>query len=118
VRGEDVVILGTLIAAQSGEHKQAETFIQEMNRQWPEDTFVQKYWLPVIRALMDIHDRRWSKAVSDLDPAAPFDIASPPSLSVATIYPAYVRGYAYLGAGDGTRAALDFRSSSIIPGWC
>jgi hypothetical protein len=45
-----VVILGTLVAAQIGDHKQAETFIQEMNRQWPEDTFVQKYWLPVIRA--------------------------------------------------------------------
>jgi DNA-binding winged helix-turn-helix (wHTH) protein/tetratricopeptide (TPR) repeat protein len=109
LRGEDVVILTALVAAQLGDHKQAETFIPEMNRQWPEDTFVQKYWLPVIRALMDIHDRQWSKAVSDLDPAAPFDFASPPSLSVATIYPAYVRGYAYLGAGDGTRAALEFQ---------
>ena len=109
VRGEDVVILAALIAAQIGDHKQAETLVQEMNRQWPEDTFVQKYWLPVIRALIDIHDRQWSKAVSDLDPAAPFDFASPPSLSVVTIYPAYVRGYAYLGAGDGTRAALEFQ---------
>jgi hypothetical protein len=67
-------------------------------------------------ALMDIHDRRWSKAVSDLDPAAPFDIASPPSLSAATIYPACVRGYAHLGAGDGTRAALEFQKLVDHPG--
>lgn len=80
-----------------------------MDRQWPENTFVQKYWLPVIRALMDMGERQWSRAVSDLDPAAQFDFASPPSLSVATIYPAYIRGYAYLGAGDGGRAALEFQ---------
>jgi DNA-binding winged helix-turn-helix (wHTH) protein/Tfp pilus assembly protein PilF len=109
VRGEDVVILTALITAQIGDRKQAETLVHEMNRQWPEDTFVQKYWLPVIRALIDIHNQQWSKAVSDLDLAAQFDFASPPSLSVVTIYPAYVRGYAYLGAGDGTRAALEFQ---------
>ena len=109
LRGKDVVILAALIAAQIGDRKQAETLIQEMNQQWPEDTFVQKYWVPVIRALMDIHEQQWSQAVSDLDPAAQFEFASPPSLSVATIYPAYVRGYAYLGAGDGTRAALEFQ---------
>jgi DNA-binding winged helix-turn-helix (wHTH) protein/Tfp pilus assembly protein PilF len=109
LRGQDVVILAALVSAQIGDSKQAETLVQEMNRQWPEDTFVQKYWLPVIRALMDIHQQQWSKAASDLDPAVQFDFASPPSLSVATIYPAYVRGYAYLGAGDGTRAALEFQ---------
>jgi DNA-binding winged helix-turn-helix (wHTH) protein/tetratricopeptide (TPR) repeat protein len=109
LRGKDVVILAALIAAQIGDRKQAETLVGEMNRQWPEDTFIQKYWLPVIRALMDIHEQKWSQAVSDLDPAVPFEFASPPSLSVATIYPAYVRGYAYLGAGDGTRAALEFQ---------
>jgi len=109
VRGEDVVILTALVAAQIGDHQQAETLVQEMNRQWPEDTFVQKYWLPVIRGLMDIHDRQWSRAVSDLDPAVQFDFATAPSLSVATIYPAYVRGFAYLGAGDGTRAAVEFQ---------
>jgi DNA-binding winged helix-turn-helix (wHTH) protein/Tfp pilus assembly protein PilF len=109
LRGQDVVILTSLVAAQIGDRKQVGTLIQEMNREWPEDTFVQKYWLPVIRAVMDIHEQQWSKAVSHLDPAAPFDFASPPSLSVATIYPAYVRGYAYLGAGDGTRSALEFQ---------
>jgi len=109
LRGQDVVILAALVAAQIGDHKQAETLVLEMNRQWPEDTFVQKYWLPVIRALMDIHMQQWSKAISDLDPAAQFDFATAPSLSVATIYPAYVRGYAYLGAGDGSRAASEFQ---------
>jgi hypothetical protein len=118
VRGEDVVILGTLVAAQIGDHKQAETFIQEMNRQWPEDTFVQKYWLPVIRALMDIHDRRWSKAVSDLDPAAPFDLASPPHCRWRPfIQPTYGATPTWARVME-LEPHWNFRSSSIIPGWC
>jgi tetratricopeptide (TPR) repeat protein len=116
LRGEDVEILTALVAAQTGGRKQVEPLTEEINRQWPEDTLVQKYWLPVIRALTDIHERQWSRAVSDLDSAAPFDFASPSSLSVATIYPAYVRGYAYLGAGDGTRAALEFQKLIDHPG--
>jgi hypothetical protein len=56
------------------------------------------------------------RAVADLDPAAQFDFASPPSLSVATIYPAYVQGYADLGAGDGARAALEFQKLVDHPG--
>ena len=35
---------------------------------------------------------------------------------MATIYPAYVRGYAYLGAGDGARAALEFQKLLDHPG--
>jgi hypothetical protein len=61
-----------------------ETLIQDLNRQWPEDIFVQKYWLPVIRPLIDIHEQQWSKAVSDLDPAEEFDFASPTKAAAAT----------------------------------
>jgi hypothetical protein len=61
--------------------KHVETLI---HRQWPEDTFVQKYWLPVIPPLIDIHKQQWSKAVSDLDPAEEFDFASPTKAAAAT----------------------------------
>jgi len=49
------------------------------------------------------------KAVSDLDSAVQLEFAGPPPLSVAPIYPAYVRGYAYLSAGDGAKAAAEFQ---------
>ncbi len=114
--GEDVQILTALVAAQGGDLKQAETLTQEMNRQRPEDTFAQKYWLPVIRALIDIREKQWSRAVSDLDAAAPLEFAGPSALSVASIYPAYVRGYAYLSAGDGARAAAEFQKLIDHPG--
>jgi hypothetical protein len=87
-----------------------------LDHESPDDTFVQRYWLPVIRAQMDLDQRQWSKAVSDLDSAAQLELAWPSALSVGAIYPAYVRGYAYLGAGDGTRAAVEFQKLIDHPG--
>jgi predicted Zn-dependent protease len=109
LRGEDVVTLTALAAAQIGDLKQAEALGHELDKQWPKGTFVQRYWLPVIRAEVDLHQGQWSKAIADLDSAATLDFASPPPLSVTTIYPAYVRGYAYLAAGDGAKAAVEFQ---------
>ena len=109
LRGEDVVTLTALAAAQIGDLKQAEALGHELDEQWPKGTFVQRYWLPVIRAEVDLHQGQSSKAIADLDSAATLDFASPPPLSVTTIYPAYVRGYAYLAAGDGAKAAVEFQ---------
>jgi predicted Zn-dependent protease len=109
LRGEDVETLTALVAAQIGDLKQAEALAQELDKLWPRGTFLQRYWLPVIRAEVDLHQGRSSKAIADLDSAATLDFASPPPLSFATLYPAYVRGYAYLAAGDGAKAAAEFQ---------
>jgi hypothetical protein len=39
----------------------------------------------------------------------PLELAGPPVLPVATLYPAYARGETYLTARDGPRAAIEFR---------
>lgn len=111
-----MVTLIALVAAQVGDLKQAEVLSRELDREWPTDTFIQRYWLPVIRAQMDLGRRQGSKAVSDLDSATQLEFASPTTLSTATIYPAYVRGYAYLEAGDGAKAAVEFQKLIEHPG--
>jgi DNA-binding winged helix-turn-helix (wHTH) protein/tetratricopeptide (TPR) repeat protein len=107
--GEDVATLTAVVAAQLGDIQQADAMSRELDRQSPNGTFIQRYWLPVIRGEIDLDRRQWSTAVSDLDSSAQSEFAWPSALSVGTIYPAYVRGYAYLGAGDGTRAAAEFQ---------
>jgi DNA-binding winged helix-turn-helix (wHTH) protein/tetratricopeptide (TPR) repeat protein len=108
-RGEDVVTLTAVVAAQVGDLQQADVLSRELDRESPSATFVQRYWLPVIRAQTHLDQRQWLKAVSDLDSAVQLEFAGPSALSVATIYPAYVRGYAYLSAGDGAKAAAEFQ---------
>jgi eukaryotic-like serine/threonine-protein kinase len=115
-RGQDIITLTAVVAAQIGDLRQAQALSQELDRESPNGTLVQKYWLPLIRAQIDIDRGQWSKALSDLDLIARMDFAWPSALSVASIYPAYVRGYAYLGAGDGNRAVTEFQKLIDHPG--
>jgi tetratricopeptide (TPR) repeat protein len=108
-RGDEVVTLAALVAATDGDVAQAEELSRKLDKQWPQGTFVQRYWLPVIRAEIDLHGHQPSKAIADLEVAAPFESGCPPGLSVPTMYPAYVRGEAFLAAGDGGKAAAEFQ---------
>jgi len=117
--GQEVMTLAAVVMARIGELKPAETVAQNMDKRWPVGTFTQKYWLPVIRAEIDLQQGQGAKAVDDLVPAAQagqLEFASPPALPVPAIYPAYVRGYAYLAVGDGSRAAAEFQKFIDHPG--
>jgi tetratricopeptide (TPR) repeat protein len=107
--GPETLTLAALVVARLGDLKHAEALSAELDKQWPAGTFIQRYWLPIIRAEIDIQQGRSSKAIDDLAVATPLELAGPSALPVATIYPAYVRGQAYLAAGDGKRASAEFQ---------
>jgi eukaryotic-like serine/threonine-protein kinase len=114
--GQDVATLTAVALVQIGSLNQAEALSHELDKQWPEGTIVQKYWLPVIRAEIDLRQARPSKAIGDLGVATPLELANPGSTAVPPMYPAYVRGQAYLAMGDGPRAATEFRKLTEQPG--
>jgi DNA-binding winged helix-turn-helix (wHTH) protein/tetratricopeptide (TPR) repeat protein len=112
-RGQDVRTLAALSMARMGRFKRAEALSQELDKEWPVGTYVQKYWLPLIRAEIDLGQGRSSKAVDDLNLATtPIEFAIPPAMPVATLYPAYVRGQAYLAAGNARKALTEFQKFS------
>jgi serine/threonine protein kinase/Tfp pilus assembly protein PilF len=108
-RGEDVTTLAALVLAQTGGIDQAEGLCRELDKQWPLGTYIQKYWLPLIRAEIDLQRHQPSKAIDDLGVPTPLELANPDPTLVATLYPAYVRGQAYLAMGDGAKAAVEFK---------
>ena len=114
--GQDVATLTAVALVQIGSVNQAEALCHELDRQWPEGTIVQKYWLPAIRAQIDLRQARPSKAIDDLGVATPLEFANPGSTAVPTLYPAYVRAQAYLAMGDGPKAATEFRKLTDRPG--
>ncbi|MGA7633194.1 MAG: protein kinase [Terriglobales bacterium] len=105
-QGKEVQVLATLVRIQIGELKQAQKLTEELDTKYPQDTFVQKYWLPVIRAALDLRQGKGAKAIDDLEPATALELAMPSSL---TLYPAYVRGQAYLATDDASKAAAEFQ---------
>jgi tetratricopeptide (TPR) repeat protein len=70
---------------------------------------VQNYWLPVIRAEVELRQGGGTKAVSLLSAAQPLDPSVADGFSISPLFPAYVLGQAYLAAGDGPRAGDQFR---------
>jgi eukaryotic-like serine/threonine-protein kinase len=113
---KNVVTLGALVMARTGDSAEARSFEQKLDQDHPADTFVQKYWLPVIRAEVELQRGKGADAVNALNSVERLDWAAPPEFSISTLYPAYVRGQAYLSAGDGERAAGEFQKVLDHPG--
>ena len=107
-------LLVALALARSGNLEQAQTLIDNLNHEFPLDTLVQNYFLPTIRAAIKLHESDASGAIDILRPAAKYDLAYPPSLN--SLYPAYIRGLAYLQLGDGRSAAAEFQRILDHPG--
>ena len=103
---KDVQVLTALVTARIGDLHKAQNLSEELDKKYPQDTFVQGYWLPVIRAALDLRQGRGSKAVDDLESAKELELGNSSAL---TLYPAYVRGQAYLATGDATKAAAEFQ---------
>lgn len=69
-------------------------------------------YLPALRALLALNRGEPSKAIEGLEMAVPYELGTPRSTIhgyFGALYPAYVRGLAYLAAHRGAEAAAEFR---------
>lgn len=115
-RDQTVLIMAALVAARTNDLSAARAYSEQLDKSYPTDTFIQKYWLPIVRAEIEVQQGNGTTAVSILNVSEPLDFAAPPAFSSSTLYPAYVRGEAYLAAGDGTKAAAEFQKLVDHPG--
>jgi hypothetical protein len=90
-----------------------------LERQYPLDTLVNNYWLPVIRASEEIVRKNPAKAIELLQPSAPYELASPVAWSGlgGPMYPAFLRGEVYLQLRRGNDAAAEYQKIVDHPGF-
>ncbi len=107
----DAQILAALALARAGDSTRAERKADELQKTFPSNTFINGYWLPTIRATIEITHRNPSKAIEFLKAAAPYEQGMvPPNPEFgALLYPTYVRGQAYLHLHQGAEAAAEFQ---------
>ena len=101
----DVMIVAGLAFAAAGDTSRAQKLAEELNHQFPLDTIIQKYWLPVIYAQIALHEDHPSRALTALEPAETYELGME---GYWPLYPVYVRGKAYLSAGRNQEAATEF----------
>jgi hypothetical protein len=76
---------------------------------------VQHYFIPTIRAAIKLRQHDPSAAIDLLRGTAKYDLAF--TGLVDSVYPAYIRGLAYLESGDGRSAAAQFQKLIDNPGF-
>jgi serine/threonine protein kinase len=105
-----------LALARAGEPSSALAITEDLGREFPSDTLLYGYWLPVIRASAELARDNPKKAIEELQATQPYDLGVPPAPTNSNFYPVYIRGLAYLAAGGGTQAAVEFQKIIDHPG--
>jgi tetratricopeptide (TPR) repeat protein len=99
-----------LAFAMAGDAARAESLAQDLNKRFPLDTQMQSLWLPAIKAQLALNRKNPSDAIRDLQPALSVEFGTIRFVNnVSCLYPTYIRGQAYLAAGQGSAAAAEFQ---------
>jgi serine/threonine protein kinase/Flp pilus assembly protein TadD len=92
-----------LAFAMSGDTPRAESLAQDLGKRFPLDTQMQSLDLPAIQAKLALDRKNPAAALNALQAASRIE------LSPSCLYHVYVRGEAYLAAGQGSAAAAEFQ---------
>jgi eukaryotic-like serine/threonine-protein kinase len=103
-----------LALARSGQTEEAGKLADQISAERPEDTLVQNYLVPTIRAAIKLQQHDPAAVIDLLRGTAKYDLAWTESFDY--VYPAYIRGLAYLKLGDGRSAAAQFQKLIDNPG--
>ncbi len=109
-----VRVESALAAAMAGDSTVAASLARELAKDFPLDTQIQGLWLPTIRGQIALDKNDSSTAVSALQPALQSDGRLELAqisfvLNLSCLHSAFVRGNAYLAAGQGRTAAAEFQ---------
>jgi eukaryotic-like serine/threonine-protein kinase len=108
--GRDVKLLSALTLARTGETARAKAIVGELEKSYPSQTVLKVYWLPTVKAAIELSSNNAAQALVSLEAAAPYEVGSPPQFwQLGTLYPAYIRGQAHLMKHDGSAAAAEFQ---------
>jgi serine/threonine protein kinase/tetratricopeptide (TPR) repeat protein len=105
----DVRVMAALALTRAGDTAGAEKLAAELDKTFPLDTLVQRYWLPTIRAGVALEGKDPNWAIELLKVARTIELGSITADLTIFLCPVYVRGEAYLMLHDGNRAAAEFQ---------
>jgi DNA-binding winged helix-turn-helix (wHTH) protein/tetratricopeptide (TPR) repeat protein len=99
-----------LAFAMAGDTARAESLAQDLGKRFPLDTQMQSLWLPAIQAQVGLKRKNPALALSSLRVASPIELGQISFVNnLSCLYPTYIRGEAYLAAGQGGAAAAEFQ---------
>ncbi len=110
-RDRDTQYGAAVAFALSGDVSRAKAIAGQLDKNYPNDTFVQLLFLPTVRGAVALRESSPDKAIQILEPASGYELGVEGGL-----LPVYVRGLAYLKTGDGRKAEGEFEKIIDHPG--
>jgi len=99
-----------LAFAMAGDTARAESLAKDLGNRFPLHAQLQSLWLPSIRAQLAPNAKNPGDTVPRLQAAAQIELGAIPFVNnISCLYHVYVRGQAYLAAGQGNAAAAEFQ---------
>jgi len=111
-KGREVEYGAAFTLALAGASSEAEALANDLEKRFPEDTAVRFSYLPALSARLALNRHDPASAFEKLQRASHYELGSPRSAVNAffgAMYPAYVRGEAYLAEHRGLEAAAEFQ---------
>src|SRR4029077_4485219 len=110
--GRDVEYASALALGLAGDSSRSEALADDLDKRFPEDTFVRFPYLPVLRAVSALHRGQPTESVERLQPALHYELAVnglSVGLYLGGLHSAYVRGEAFVAATQYVEAAAEFQ---------
>ena len=99
-----------MVFAIVGDMPRSESIAQDLAKRYPLGTQMQSLWLPAIQARLALRRKNPAAAITALQSTSAIELGLIPYFNnISCLYPIYVRGEAYLAAGDGKAAAAEFQ---------
>ena len=99
--------IAAMVLARTGDIGRAQKLVEELANEFPTDTLLNHADIPTTQALIAIQRNSPEKAIALLEAARAYELgAGPGAISYG---PAYIRGEAFLKAGDGAKASFEYQ---------
>jgi tetratricopeptide (TPR) repeat protein len=114
---KDVRALAAFVFARLGYEQQSQKILDDLRALYVSNMVIQKAWLPVVHAEMNLRKKRYAEVVAGLESVTPYEKGQlTGNLSDSCMIPAYLRGEAELGAGKGAASLVEFQKFSANAG--
>jgi DNA-binding winged helix-turn-helix (wHTH) protein/tetratricopeptide (TPR) repeat protein len=115
-KSKNIEAMAAFASSLAGDSAEATQLSSDLAKRFPHDTLVQLNYLPTIQAASELRKGDAANAIQTLAAATPYEMGITALTGGTTLYPAYMRGEAYLAAKQGPAAAAEFQKILDHPG--
>jgi eukaryotic-like serine/threonine-protein kinase len=113
--GRDVKVIAALTLARAAKNSRAIALLAQLKKEYPYDAMMRVYWFPTIKAAIALNEGKYAEAIANLESTKPYELGEARTF-VNYLYPAYVRGEAYLRTHNPEAAIGEFQKLINYPG--